>query len=93
MTVTDCLGKLYRHGVYLCTSGTGPGIVLCEAHREEGDHHPTENEVWHSVVVFEARVVTLLVSCAAASPAAVACALLTPKGIEVHIHGGLWSRS
>lgn len=41
------------------------------------------------VVAFHARVVTLLLSSAAASLAALACLLLTP---EVHIHGGLWPR-
>lgn len=44
------------------------------------------------VALIHARIVTFLVSCASASLAAVACALLTLKGIEVHIHGGLWPR-
>lgn len=53
---------------------------------------PQRIKVVIQVVVFRAKVITLLVSCLAASLAAVACTLLTPKGIGVHIHGGLWSR-
>lgn len=45
------------------------------------------------VVVVQARVATLPVSCAAASLAAATYALLTPKGITVHVHGSLWPRS
>lgn len=54
----------------------------------------TPQRIKHGIlaVVFHARVITLFVSYSAASLAAVACALLTPEGIGVHIHGGLWSR-
>lgn len=61
----------------------------------ESQETTTPHRIKHGIpadVAVCARVATLLASCAAASLAAVACALLTLRVIEVHIHDGPWPR-
>ena len=71
------------------------GTLLRKVHGKERYYHPEENYLiilCLIVLVIQARTASLLHSCTAASLATVLYALLTPKGIEVHIHGGPWPR-
>lgn len=45
------------------------------------------------IVIVQVRVSSLHISCASASLACVLHTLLTPKAIEIHIHGGPWLRN
>ena len=74
----------------------GLGTLLRKVQGKERYHHPEENYLIIRcviVIVIQARVASLLHSCTAASLATVLYALLTPKGIEVHIHGAPWPRN
>ena len=96
VTVTRHLDSHHLLCSWLYTARIGLGTLLRKVQGKERYHHPEENYLIIRcviVIVIQARTASLLHSCTAASLATVLYALLTPRGIEVHIHGAPWPRN